>query len=332
MEMERGEDRMKVLITATSFSEVTKEPEERLTEAGHEVIHNPYGRPMTAEELAPVLEGVDACGAGVDDFSAPALTRVDRLKVIVKHGAGVDNIDIAECTRRGIVVANVPGANAEAVADMSFALMLAVARQIPLGDRTTKAGEWVNTYGVDVHGATLGLLGMGRIGKAAARRGKGFDMRVLVYDPYFDEEFADEQGVERAESIEQVMREADFVSVHMPLNQETHGIIDAEKIALMKPTAILVNTARGAIVDEDALADALEEGRIFGAGLDVYAAEPPAGSRLIRCERTVTIPHNSSNTTGALLAMGNGVTDAILAVFSGGRPQHCVNQEIYEAR
>ncbi len=323
---------MKVLITATSFSEVAEEPEQRLKDAGHEVVHNPYGRPMTAEEMAPLLADADACGAGVDDFSAAALPPPGRLKVIVKHGAGVDNISVAECTRRGIVVANVPGANAEAVADMSFALMLAVARRVPLGDRTTKAGEWINSYGVDVHGATLGLLGMGRIGRAAARRGKGFEMRVLAYDPCFDEEFAAKQGVERAQSLEQVMREADFVSVHMPLNAETEGIIDAEKIALMKPTAVLVNTARGAIVDEEALSSALEEGRIFGAGLDVYATEPPTDSRLLRCERAVTMPHNSSNTTGALLAMGNGVTDAILAVFEGRRPRHCVNPEVYDAR
>ena len=323
---------MKVLITATSFSEVTKEPEERLKEAGHEVIHNPYGRPMTAEELAPLLKGIDACGAGVDDFSAAALVQADRLKIIAKHGAGVDNIDIAECTRRGIVVANVPGANAEAVADMAFALMLAVARHVPLGDRTTKAGEWINTYGLDLHGATLGLLGMGRIGKGAARRGKGFEMRVLAYDPYFDEAFAAEHGIERAESIEQLMKEADFVSVHMPLNEETHGIIDAAKIGLMKPTAILVNTARGAIVDEEALAEALEEGRIYGAGLDVYATEPPTDSPLLRCERAVTMPHNSSNTTGALLGMGNGLTDAVLAVLKGERPQYCVNPEVYEGK
>lgn len=323
---------MKVLITATSFSEVTKEPEERLKEAGHEVIHNPHGRPMTAEELAPLLAEADACGAGVDDFSAPAFAQADRLKVIVKHGAGIDNIDVAECTRRGIVVANVPGANAEAVADMSFALMLAVARHVPLGDRTTKAGQWINAYGVDVHGATLGLLGMGRIGKAAALRGRGFEMRVLAYDPYFDEKFAAEHGVERAASLEEVMKESDFVSVHMPLNERTQGIIDADKIALMKPTAIIVNTARGAIIDEEALAAALEEGRIFGAGLDVYAAEPPTNSRLLRCERAVTMPHNSSNTTGALLGMGNGVTDAILAVFNGERPQHCVNPEVYDAK
>lgn len=323
---------MKVLITATSFSEVTEEPEDRLKKAGHEVVHNPYGRPMTAEELAPLLADADACGAGVDDFSAAALPPPGRLKVIAKHGAGVDNIDIAECTRRGIVVANVPGANAEAVADMSFALMLAVARRIPLGDRTTKEGQWINTYGVDLHGATLGLLGMGRIGKASARRGKGFDMRVLAYDPYFDQQFAAECGVERAESLEQVMKDADFISVHMPLNEKTRGIVDAERIALMKSTAILVNTARGPIVDEQALADALEQGRIFGAGLDVYAAEPPTDSRLLRCERAVTMPHNSSNTTGALLAMGNGVTDAILAVFEGGRPEYCVNPEVYEAK
>jgi D-3-phosphoglycerate dehydrogenase len=323
---------MKVLITATSFSEVTREPEDRLVEAGYEVAHNPYGRPMTADEMAPLLEGVDGCAAGVDDFSAPAFARADRLKVVARHGAGIDQVDTAECTRRGIVVANLPGANAEAVADMSLALMLAVARHIAAGDRTTKAGQWVNTYGVDLYRSTVGLLGLGRIGKGVARRCRGFDARVLAYDPYFDEEFAREHGVERAESLEQVMRETDFVSIHMPSNEETRGIIDAEKIGWMKPTAILVNTARGAIVNEDDLADALEAERIFGAGLDVYAAEPPTNSRLLQCERTVTMPHVSSNTPQALLAMGNGVVDAIEAVFRGERPEHCVNPEVYDAK
>jgi lactate dehydrogenase-like 2-hydroxyacid dehydrogenase len=126
------------------------------------------------------------------------------------------------------------------------------------------------------------------------------------------------------------MRESDFVCLHMPVTEETRGIIDAKKISLMKPTAILVNTARGALVDEDALADALEEGRIFGAGMDVYAAEPPTDSRLLKCDRTVTMPHVSSNTPGALLAMGNGVVDAILAVFNGQRPESVVNPEVYE--
>ena len=323
---------MKVLITATSFSEVKKEPEERLLAAGYEVVHNPYGRPMTAEEMAPLLEGVDGCAAGVDDFSAPAFARADRLKVLARHGAGIDQVDLGECTRRGIVVTNLLGANAEAVADMALALMLSVARHIPEGDRTTKAGKWVNTYGVDLHQATVGLLGLGRIGKGMARRCRGFDARVLAYDPYFDEAWAGENGVERAESLEQVMREGDFVSIHMPSTAETRKAINAEKIALMKPTAILVNTARGAIVDEDALAEALEEGRIFGAGLDVYATEPPTESRLLKCERAVTMPHVSSNTPGALLAMGNGCVDAIMAAFKGERPNHVVNPDVYEAQ
>jgi D-3-phosphoglycerate dehydrogenase len=321
---------MRVLITATSFSEIAKEPEERLIAAGYEVAHNPYGRPMTAAELAPLLQGVDGVAAGVDDFSAAAFAQADRLKVVARHGAGIDQVDLAECTRRGIVVANLPGANAEAVADMTLALMLAVARNIPEGDRTTKAGQWVNTYGVDLYHATVGLLGMGRIGKGVARRCRGFDADVLAYDPYFDEEFARDYRIERAESLEQVMREADFVCIHMPSNEQTRKCINAEKIALMKPTAILINTARGAIVDEEALADALEQGRIFGAGLDVYAAEPPTNTRLITSPRIVTMPHVSSNTPGALLAMGNGVVDAIMAVFSGRRPEFVVNPEVYK--
>jgi len=321
---------MKVVITATSFSEVTKEPEDRLLTAGHDVVHNPYGRPMTAAEVAPLLAGADACIAGVDDFSEPAFAQADRLKLIVKHGAGIDNIDVPACTKKRIAVANIPGANAEAVADMALALMLAVARHVPEGDRTTKAGKWINTYGIDLHRATVGLLGLGRIGKGVARRCRGFDARVLAYDPYFDEDFAAEHDIERADSIEQVMRESDFVSIHMPSTPETRKTINAEKIALMKPTAILVNTARGAIVDEDALAEALDAGRLFGAGLDVYAAEPPTGSRLLKCERAVTMPHVSSNTPGALLAMGNGCVDAVDAVFSGGRPPNLINPEVYE--
>src|SRR5574340_377485 len=323
---------MKVFITATSFSEVSGEPEERLVKAGYEIVHNPYGRPMTPEELRPLLKGIDGVAAGVDQWFPPAFDEADRLQVVARHGAGMDCVDVAECTKHGIVVTNIPGANAEAVADMAMALMLAVARHIPFGDSTTKAGQWVNSYGVDVYQATLGLLGMGRIGKGVARRGRGFDMRVLAYDPYFDEEFAAENGIERATSIEQVMREADFVSVHMPLSDETRGIINAEKLALMKPSAIIVNTARGAIIDEDALADVLEAGSIFGAGLDVYAAEPPTESRLLKCQRAVTMPHNSSNTPGALRAMGDGCVDAIIDVFEGRRPKFCVNPEVYDRK
>lgn len=322
----------RVFITATSFSTQTPEPEERLVAEGYEIVHNPYGRPMTAEELKPLLKDIDAIAAGVDDFHPPAFDEANRLKVLARHGVGMDCVDVPECTKRGIVVANVPGANAEAVADMAVALMAAVARHIPEGDASTKAGKWENTYGRDMFQATLGLLGLGRIGKGVARRGRGFSMRVLAYDPYWDEKFAAEYNIERADSAEQVLREADFVSVHMPLMPATRGFINAERLALMKPTAIIVNTARGPIIDEDALADVLEAGKIFGAGLDVYAAEPPTNSRLLKCPRTVTMPHVSSNTPGALLGMGNGVTDAIIAVLNGKKPEFLINPEVYERK
>jgi len=320
---------MKVLISATSFSTLTPEPEERLRAEGYEIIHNPYGRPMTAEELRPLLAQVEAVAAGVDQFHPPAFDDARNLKVIARHGAGLDCVDIPECTRRGIVVANTPGANAEAVADMALALMLAVARRVPEGDACIKAGGWENTYGRDLFKATLGLLGLGRIGKGVARRCRGFDMRILAYDPYFDEAFAQQFGVERADSVDQVLREADFVSLHLPLMPETRGFINKTRLAMMKPTAILVNTARGAIIDEAALAEALTAGAIYGAGLDVYASEPPTNSPLLRCPRTVTLPHVSSNTPGALLAMGNGVTDAIIAVLNGKKPEFLVNPEVY---
>jgi D-3-phosphoglycerate dehydrogenase len=318
------------LISATSFSTQTPEPEERLRAAGYEIVHNPYGRPMTAQELRPLLAQVDAVAAGVDQFHPPAFDDVTNLKVVARHGAGLDCVDITECTRRGIVVANTPGANAEAVADMALGLMAAVARHIPEGDATMKAGKWENSYGRDMFKATLGLLGLGRIGKGVARRGHGFDMRILAYDPYFDEAFAQQFSVVRATSPEQVLREADFISLHLPLMEETRGFINKERLALMKPTAILVNTARGAIIDEGALAEALAAGTIYGAGLDVYATEPPTDSPLLKCPRVITLPHVSSNTPGALLAMGNGVTDAIFAVLNGGKPEFLVNPEVYK--
>jgi len=321
---------VKVLISATSFSTLTPEPEERLRAEGYEILHNPYGRPMTAEELKPLLRDVDAIAAGVDQFHPPAFDEAERLKVVARHGAGLDCVDLPECTRRGIVVANTPGANAEAVADMAIGLMLAVARHIPEGDQCIKSGNWENTYGRDLFQGTLGLLGLGRIGKGVARRCRGFDMRLLAYDPYFDEGFAAEYGVERAASVDQVLEEADFVSLHLPLMPETRGFINAERLARMKPTAILVNTARGAIIDEAALADTLKAGAIYGAGLDVYATEPPGDSPLVGCPRTVTLPHVSSNTPGALRAMADGVVDAIIAVLHGRKPEFLCNPEVYD--
>ncbi len=157
-------------------------------------------------------------------------------------------------------------------------------------------------------------------------------MRILAYDPYFDEKFAAEFNVERAESVDQVLKEADFLSLHLPLMEETRGFINKARLSLMKPTAILVNTARGAIIDEAALAAALTAGQIYGAGLDVFATEPPTNSPLLKCPRTVTLPHVSSNTPGALLAMGNGVTDAIIAVLNGKKPEFFVNPEVWANR
>ncbi len=206
---------------------------------------------MTAEELRPLLAQVDAVAAGVDQFHPPAFDEVTNLKVVARHGAGLDCVDIAECTRRGIVVANTPGANAEAVADMALGLMLAVARHIPEGDASMKAGKWENTYGRDLFQATLGLLGLGRIGKGVARRCRGLRHAHPRLRSLFRRGLrAASSSVERADSVEQVLKEADFLSLHLPLMEETRGFINKERLALMKPTAILVNTARGAIIDE----------------------------------------------------------------------------------
>ena len=182
---------MKVLVTATSFKPDRPTPAlEKIQQFADEIVYNPYGRPLTEEELIPLLQGCDGYIAGLDSVSARVIESCDRLKVISRYGAGVDRVDLAAAARRGLSVCNTPGANAQAVADLALGLMLAAARKIPMLDRKTREGAWVRSTGVELYGKTLGILGLGAIGKSVAKRGQGFDMRVLAYDPYLNEEYA----------------------------------------------------------------------------------------------------------------------------------------------
>jgi glyoxylate reductase len=267
-----------------------------------------------------------------DRIDAATLDAAPRLRVVANYAVGHDNIDVAAATARGVAVANTPGVLVEASADFTFALVLAAARRLGEGERLVRAGAWRGwapglLLGADVAGATLGIVGMGRIGRAVARRAHGFAMTVL-----YSRGRPPDGVAATAVSLDQLLARSDVVSIHCPLTAETRGLVDARALAAMKPGAILVNTARGAIVDEAALADALERGHLGGAGLDVFDGEPEIHPRLLAAPRLVLAPHLGSATTSARTRMAELCVNAVRDVLAGRRPPNLVNGEALAAR
>lgn len=257
------------------------------------------------------------------------------LKVVGTYAVGFDNIDVKEATRRGILVTNTPGVLTEATADLAFALLMAAARRIPEGIDNVRDGQWKTwgpkvLRGADVYGATLGIIGMGRIGAAMARRARGFDMDVVFYDPGMGPDEDVPSGATRCENLEQMMQRSDFVSVHVPHTPQTHRLIDRTSLGWMKPTAILVNTARGAVVDTPALLDALRQGGIAGAALDVTDPEPlPPGHPLVTLPNCLVVPHIGSASMATRARMSVMVVEDMTAALAGRRPVNLVNPEAW---
>ncbi|RLI26151.1 3-phosphoglycerate dehydrogenase [Candidatus Bathyarchaeota archaeon] len=244
------------------------------------------------------------------------IDRAPRLKVIARAGVGLDNVDVDYAVKRGITLLSTGDASTEAVAELTIGLMIALARRITELDRKMKRGNWCKNSGagVELRGKTLGIIGLGRIGSRVAELARVFGMRVVAYDPYVSREKAERLGVELKQRLEDLLRESDFVSIHAVLTEETEGMIGEEELKLMKPTAYLVNTARGAIVDEEALARALEEGWIAGAALDVYEREPPS-SRLAGLENVILTPHVGASTVEAQKRIARVLAEKILVAL-----------------
>ena len=277
------------------------------------------------------LAGVDLAGADalvcllLDRVDAAVLAGAPRLRVVANCAVGIDNIDVPAATAAGVAVTHTPDVLTDATAELAFALILAVARRLGEGERLVRAGAWRGwaldqLLGVQLAGKTLGVVGFGRIGQGVARRARGFGMDVVYAAP---REVAG-AGAPRL-ALDDLFARADVVSLHCPLTPETRHLVDARRLALMKPTAILVNTARGACVDEAALADALAAGRLHGAGLDVYEREPEIHPRLAECPRLVLAPHIGSATTEARTQMAQLCADAVIDVLSGRRTPNLVN-------
>ena len=316
-----------VLITRGVFPEVVEALSRRF-----DVEHNTEDRPWPPEELSRRLAGKSAAMATVmDRFDEAILAAAPDLKVISNIAVGYNNIDVPACTRRGIRVTNTPGVLDDTTADLTWALMMAAARRIAEGDAYVRAGDWKIAFGVqyflgqDLHHATLGIIGMGRIGQAIARRALGFDMRVLYHNrsrlPQADEKRLNATRVER----DALLREADFVVVMAPYSPATHHLIGAKQIALMKPTAVLVNSARGGVVDDDALVEALRAKRIAAAGLDVFEGEPKVHPGFLELRNVVMTPHIGSASRATRMVMCNTAAANLTAVLEGREPPNPVN-------
>jgi glyoxylate reductase len=267
-----------------------------------------------------------------DRIDATILAAAPRLRVVSNMAVGYDNIDVDEATRRGILVTNTPGILTETTADFAFALLLAAARRVVEADRYTREGRWKTwgpqiLLGQDVHDATLGVIGLGGVGLEVAKRGRGFGMRVLYCDESRRLKEERRYGLAYAE-LEQLLAESDFVSLHVPLTPETHHLVGERELSLMKPTAVLVNTARGAVVDQRALWRALKENHIAAAAIDVSEQEPiAADDPLLGLENVIITPHIASASVATRLAMAKMAAENLLTALQGQVPPQCVNRE-----
>lgn len=291
--------------------------------------------PPTRDELLQHVRGVDGLLCLLTDtIDGEVMDQAgSQLKVISNYAVGFDNIDVPAATARKIPVGNTPGVLTDATADFAFALMMAVARRIPEAERYVHEGKWktwspMTLLGVDLQGATLGLIGFGRIAQAVARRAQGFEMQVIYYDPSEKNAYPDLNATQV--DFDTLLTESDFISLHTPLTPDTRHLIDSEALSKMKPTAVLVNTARGPVVDPQALYEALKAKRIFGAGLDVTEPEPiPMDSPLLTLENIVVVPHIASAGKATRAKMSRMAAENLIAGLKGERLPNCVNPQVY---
>lgn len=319
---------MKVLVTG-----ILPEAVMSLIKKDHEVEANEEDHPISRENLLKGVEDKDGLLCTISDIiDQELLERAPRLKVISNFGVGFNNIDLEAASKKSIIVTNTPGVLTDATADAAFALILAVARRVVEGDKKTRQGDfrfWAPFHflGREVHGKTLGIVGMGRIGKAVARRAAGFNMNIIYYDSFsLPVEEAKELKASRVD-LDNLFATADFISLHVPLNEETHHLINNKTLSKMKPTAYIINTSRGQVVEEKALFEALSNNRIAGAGLDVYENEPDLTPGLAELSNAVLLPHVGSATLETRTAMAQLAADNLLAGLRGEKPLCCLNWE-----
>lgn len=307
----------------------------KLKEAGHEVDVNPEDKVLSREELLTALQEKEYDAVLcllTDKIDGEVFDAVPTAKIFANYAVGYNNIDVAAAKERGVLITNTPGVLTNTVAEHTFGLLLSAAQRISEGDRFTRAGKYIGwapmlLLGNDISGKTLGILGLGRIGSKVAHHAvKGFGMRILYYDVKRNEEFEKEYSAEFRESVDDVLKEADFVTVHVPLLDSTKHLINAERLAMMKPTAYLVNSSRGPVIDENALVEALKNKQIRGAAIDVYEHEPELAPGLTELENVTITPHAASATEETRGAMSDLAASNILESFAGKTPTNLVKE------
>ncbi len=314
---------MKVICTSPSFAKYDAAPIDALQQQGFELITLPADAPLSA--LEPHLADTVAMIVAFTDVNEELLAKAPQLKIVCKHGVGVDNINLDATRARGIYVTNVPDANKHAVADFAFALILNSARQITQAAIETRAGNWPRIFATDVYGKTLGIIGLGNIGKQVALRAKGFNMRVIAFDFYPDEKFAAEHGIEFV-SLDYLTESSDFITLHKPLTDKTQNLFDAARIKRMKKSAFLINASRGGIVNEQDLYQALLDNVIAGAAADVFEQEPLVEHPLFTLSNFIPTSHIAGYTDGAISAIGERcVAQIVQCIKQGERPTNVMN-------
>lgn len=317
---------MKILVTPTSLqpgkNEAALAP---LRSFADELVFNPTGHPLNEEELIPLLKGCDGFIAGLDSVTRKVIESCSGLKVISRYGAGYDRVDTEAAKEYGVTVTNTPGVNAQAVGELAFGLILAAARKIPYLNDKTREGLWVRSSGMELKGKTLGILGLGAIGRVVARCGEGFGMKILAYDPFINKTYCAEHNIESV-SFEELMSRSNVVSLHLPLLDSTHHLIDAAALERMPDGAILVNASRGGIIDEDAAYEALKSGKLAGLALDAFEVEPPTASKLFELENVIATPHTGAHTQEATDNMANAAVKNLIDLLSGNDCPYIVNK------
>lgn len=302
----------------------------RLEEAGFVVEQIPEDRHLTEDELIARIPGVSATIAGGEPYTERVFTAAPDLRLVSRYGVGCDNVDLAAASRHRVAVTVTSGTNAEAVADLTLSLMCAVRRQLLQNDRAVRRGRWLPECVPGLWWATVGIVGLGRIGRRVAKRCLGFDMRILAAEPKPDLEFVKGHGIELV-SLDELFCQADIITLHTPASPENTHLVNRARLAEMKPTAILINTARGDLVDEAALCEALRAEKIAGAGLDVFTKEPPVDSPLLGLDNVVLTPHCGEFDHASAVATMTRVVDNVLRFLRGkplGFPEDLLNPEV----
>ncbi len=315
---------MKILITPRSFASFSDKPLKMLTERDYKIERNNTGRPYKKEEMLKLIKDVDGIIIGIDELSAEIIEEANELKVISKYGIGLDNIDINMATNKKIIVTNTPTANVDAVADLAFGLILSLARRIPEADKKTKSGKWEKIIGKSVWEKTLGVIGLGKIGRQVVKRAKGFEMNILAFDIVKDKKIVQKYGIKYV-NLEKLLQKSDYITIHIPLDDATRNMISYEELEKMKKDAFLINTSRGRIVDEEALYNALRNNKLRGAALDVYNNEPPRESPLKELDNVIMTPHIGAYTEEAIENMSIQAAQNLIDVLEGKEPQNRVN-------